>query len=216
MRKRTKKNGISSKIDEEINVPEASDKVDIESAISIPKSKPTISNRNAVSAVSDSLSKGKRKPEKDLSLLHKKTEPDDGRQDLDLPKTQGWKKLEFTVDQQLLICKDYHDTGYCTFGGACKYLHTRDDTYSTSQMETQAAWKALKDRVDKAEADRLKKKTLEPGVCQICHKLLKDPVITKCGHKFCDNCAMKRYATDSTCAICGKDTEGIFNTTTID
>ena len=121
--------------------------------------------------------------------------------------------MEFTVDQEMPICKDYHDTGYCTFGGACKYLHTRDDVVSSSQMEEQAGWKAFHEGCERAEAERRRKKvvTLEPDVCQICHKLLKDPVMVKCGHKFCSSCAIKRYSTDPTCAICGTDTEGIFN-----
>lgn len=214
MRKRTKVPDNSSKPVSTLITQVETEKIDFQPISSATKPKPSLIGSNAISAVSDSVSKEKKKPEKDIKLIYKKLEEglEDGTIDKD-DSYKGWTKIETTLDQEMPICKDYHDTGYCTFGGACKYLHTRDDVVSSSQMDERAGWKAFHEGCERAEAERLKKKevTLEPDVCQICHKILKDPVMVKCGHKFCSSCAIKRYATDTTCAICGKDTEGVFN-----
>ncbi|KAK8875413.1 hypothetical protein M9Y10_005578 [Tritrichomonas musculus] len=217
MRKRTKTDN-STKVVSELIAQTETEKTSIKPIASINKPKSVLGS-NEISAVSDSLSKVKKRQEKDIKLIHKKNQEglEDGTIDRD-DDHLGWKKMEFTVDQEMPICKDYHDTGYCTFGGACKYLHTRDDVVSSSQMEEQAGWKAFHEGCERAEAERRRKKvvTLEPDVCQICHKLLKDPVMVKCGHKFCSSCAIKRYSTDPTCAICGTDTEGIFNSVQVE
>lgn len=217
MRKRTKTDN-STKVVSELITQTETEKTSIKPIASINKPKSVLGS-NEISAVSDSLSKVKKRQEKDIKLIHKKNQEglEDGTIDRD-DDHLGWKKMEFTVDQEMPICKDYHDTGYCTFGGACKYLHTRDDVVSSSQMEEQAGWKAFHEGCERAEAERRRKKvvTLEPDVCQICHKLLKDPVMVKCGHKFCSSCAIKRYTTDPTCAICGTDTEGIFNSVPVE
>ncbi|OHT06631.1 Pre-mRNA-splicing factor CWC24 [Tritrichomonas foetus] len=221
MRKRTKTGDSSAKVPtptqlESINdVNESIETLDLSRINPSSKSKSLISGK-AISVMSDKAAKEKKAPEKDLKLLHQKAEePADGRvESHDASRNNGWRKIEFTIDQQIPICKDFRDTGYCTWGGACKYYHTREDTPSTSQMDTRNAWKAHMETEQRKEFERRRKKivTLEPDVCQICHKLLKDPIITKCEHQFCSTCAMKRYLTDPTCAICGKDTDGIFNT----
>jgi RING finger protein 113A len=55
--------------------------------------------------------------------------------------------------------------------------------------------------------------TLEgiPFACIICKDKYKDPVVTKCGHYFCESCALKRYRKDPSCAACGAGTGGVFN-----
>ena len=50
-----------------------------------------------------------------------------------------------------------------------------------------------------------------PFACVICKDKYKDPIITKCGHYFCESCALKRYRKDPSCAICGAGTGGVFN-----
>ena len=50
-----------------------------------------------------------------------------------------------------------------------------------------------------------------PFVCIICKEKYKDPVVTKCGHYFCESCALKRYRKDPSCAACGAGTGGVFN-----
>jgi RING finger protein 113A len=50
-----------------------------------------------------------------------------------------------------------------------------------------------------------------PFACFICKEAYKSPVITRCGHYFCESCALKRYTRDPTCAACGASTNGVFN-----
>lgn len=50
-----------------------------------------------------------------------------------------------------------------------------------------------------------------PFVCIICREPYKAPVVTRCGHYFCEPCALKRYRKDPTCAACGSGTNGVFN-----
>jgi RING finger protein 113A len=50
-----------------------------------------------------------------------------------------------------------------------------------------------------------------PFACIICREPYKDPVVTKCGHYFCESCALKRYRKDPSCAACGAGTGGVFN-----
>lgn len=51
-----------------------------------------------------------------------------------------------------------------------------------------------------------------PFVCIICREAYKEPVVTRCGHYFCESCALKRFRRDPTCAACGSGTNGVFNT----
>lgn len=50
-----------------------------------------------------------------------------------------------------------------------------------------------------------------PFVCIICKESYKAPIVTRCGHYFCEPCALKRYRKDPTCAACGSGTNGVFN-----
>jgi len=50
-----------------------------------------------------------------------------------------------------------------------------------------------------------------PFACIICREAYKDPIVTKCGHYFCESCALKRYRKDPSCAACGAGTNGVFN-----
>lgn len=162
---------------------------------------------NAIIASSDSAkSRADPEPSKDLSLLLQKAN-DVPRSDSD---AVGWKKIEFSLDHQMPICKDYLETGYCTFGSACKFLHTRDDVTTSADYERKIAIKALQRSLDEKKA--LNESAPTATTCSICHSFFKDPVTTKCGHMFCSSCATDRYRTTPNCAICGKNTNGIFNT----
>lgn len=50
-----------------------------------------------------------------------------------------------------------------------------------------------------------------PFKCIICRESYKEPIVTRCGHYFCESCALKRYRKDPTCAACGAGTNGVFN-----
>ena len=119
------------------------------------------------------------------------------------------------------VCKDYKQTGFCGFGDSCKFLHAREDYKQGWQLdkEWEKAGKkdkkpgAGKDAKDTEGMDDEEKMLMEiPFACIICKGDYKNPVVTKCGHYFCEKCAMTRYMKDKKkqCANCGSDTQGSF------
>jgi RING finger protein 113A len=119
------------------------------------------------------------------------------------------------------VCKDYKQTGFCGFGDSCKFLHAREDYKQGWQLdkEWEKAGKkdkkpggAGKDREAEGMDDEEKMLMDIPFACIICKESYKSPVVTKCGHYFCEKCAMTRYMKDKKkqCAHCGSDTQGSF------
>jgi RING finger protein 113A len=123
------------------------------------------------------------------------------------------------------VCKDYKQTGFCGFGDNCKFLHAREDYAAGWKLdrEWEMSTKGKKPGgTVVASANRDEKEKDEDGVdlallekipfaCIICKKPYKSPIITKCGHYFCEACALKRYRKDPTCAACNAKTYGVFN-----
>jgi len=117
------------------------------------------------------------------------------------------------------VCKDYKQTGFCGFGDSCKFLHAREDYKQGWQLDKE--WeKAGKAKGGAADANNKdadlddEEKMLQtiPFKCVLCKGDYKMPVITKCGHYFCEKCAMQRYMKEKKkgCAQCGADTYGSF------
>lgn len=123
------------------------------------------------------------------------------------------------------VCKDYKQTGFCGFGDNCKFLHAREDYAAGWKLDRE--WEmstkgkkpggtivasANRDEMEK-DADGVDTAMLEkiPFACIICKKPYKSPIVTKCGHYFCEACALKRYRKDPTCAACNAKTQGVFN-----
>ncbi|KAF3033438.1 RNA-splicing factor [Didymella heteroderae] len=123
------------------------------------------------------------------------------------------------------VCKDYKQTGFCGFGDNCKFLHAREDyaagwkldrewEMSTKGKKPGGTIVASANRDDKEkDEDGVDLAMLEkiPFACIICKKPYKSPIVTKCGHYFCEACALKRYRKDPTCAACNAKTYGVFN-----
>jgi RING finger protein 113A len=115
------------------------------------------------------------------------------------------------------VCKDYKQTGFCGFGDSCKFLHAREDYKQGWQLdkEWENVGKSKGSKSDGKEDLDEEEKTLAdiPFACIICKEAYKNPVVTKCGHYFCERCAMTRYMKEKkkTCANCGADTNGTFN-----
>jgi RING finger protein 113A len=126
-------------------------------------------------------------------------------------------------DYQMDICKDYFETGYCGFGDSCIFMHTREN-YTTGwkqeqdwnerQKKRQARLAAGRDPDVETDDEGAEQEEGMPHACHICRGSFKDPVVTKCGHYFCERCILKRGETDGTCSICGKPTHGVFNKAT--
>jgi RING finger protein 113A len=123
------------------------------------------------------------------------------------------------------VCKDYKQTGHCGFGDGCKFLHAREDYAAGWKLDRdwELSTKGKKpggtvvasvnrDAKDKDD-DGFDLSVLEkiPFACIICKQSYKTPIITKCGHYFCESCALKRYRKDPTCAACEAKTGGVFN-----
>lgn len=124
------------------------------------------------------------------------------------------------------VCKDYKQTGYCGFGDSCKFLHAREDYKQGWELDRD--WeigtkgkKAVGKTVASAnrsngvgnedDDDEELLKSI-PFACIICKKAYTNPIVTKCGHYFCEACALKRYRKDPSCAACSSGTGGVFNT----
>ncbi|KAH0438079.1 Pre-mRNA-splicing factor cwc-24 [Colletotrichum kahawae] len=124
------------------------------------------------------------------------------------------------------VCKDFKKTGFCGFGDNCKYLHAREDYKAGWQLDNEwenvtkgkkniggtvvaSADRTKVDDDDHDEEDAMLENI--PFVCIICEEAYKAPIITRCGHYFCEPCALKRYRKDPTCAACGSGTNGVFN-----
>ncbi|OCK74552.1 hypothetical protein K432DRAFT_386743 [Lepidopterella palustris CBS 459.81] len=123
------------------------------------------------------------------------------------------------------VCKDYKQTGFCGFGDNCKFLHAREDYAAGWKLDREwemqnkgkkpsgttvaSANRSGKAEEDDAADDAMLEKI--PFACIICKQPYTNPIITKCGHYFCEACALKRYRKDPTCAACGAGTAGVFN-----
>ena len=147
-------------------------------------------------------------------------------------------KITCRFDYQPDVCKDWKETGYCGYGASCKFLHDRSDYKSGWQIEKE--WNEAQQR--KKEKLAMKNRGLNgnnnnnndddeenweihssdedsdidadglPFACYICRNEFNDPVMTPCGHYFCESCAFKRYKKSQMCAVCGENTNGQFQT----
>ncbi|BFZ63889.1 Phosphatidylinositol (PI) 3-kinase [Saitoella coloradoensis] len=122
------------------------------------------------------------------------------------------------IDYQPDVCKDYKQTGFCGYGDSCKFLHDRGDYKAGWQLDREWEDVQKKKKVggeSGTTSDDKKKEEEEvegiPFVCLICRKDYKNPIVTKCGHYFCEGCALQRYRKNATCLQCGAGTQGIFN-----
>jgi RING finger protein 113A len=124
------------------------------------------------------------------------------------------------------VCKDYKQTGFCGFGDSCKFLHAREDYKQGWELdrdwEISAKGKKLtgqtmasrnKDAAGDEEDEEDDEALLEsiPFACIICKKPYTNPIVTKCGHYFCESCTLQRYRKSPACAACGAGTGGVFN-----
>ena len=121
------------------------------------------------------------------------------------------------------VCKDYKQTGFCGFGDSCKFLHAREDYKQGWELDRD--WEKVGDKGKRGGGGKVVKSLAEaedseeedaalegiPFACILCKKPYTNPIITKCGHYFCEGCALQRYRKNPSCAACGAGTGGVFN-----
>ncbi|KAL3108664.1 hypothetical protein niasHT_019185 [Heterodera trifolii] len=131
-------------------------------------------------------------------------------------RAQQYMRASVRWDYAPDICKDYKETGFCTFGDSCKFMHDRTDYKHGWEIERD--WEAGK--LKEAEADQYLISSGDEGAeeddklphsCFICREHFRQPVVTKCKHYFCEECALKHYQRSKKCAVCGQKTDGVFN-----
>lgn len=113
-------------------------------------------------------------------------------------------------DYQPDLCKDYKETGFCGFGDSCKFMHDRGDYKSGWQIdrELESAQPAKDVREYEIKSDE---EDEFPFACFMCREEFNKPVVTKCGHYFCESCALGHYKRSSKCFVCSAQTGGMFN-----
>ncbi|XP_037902476.1 E3 ubiquitin-protein ligase RNF113A [Hermetia illucens] len=115
-------------------------------------------------------------------------------------------------DYQPDICKDYKETGFCGFGDSCKFLHDRSDYKAGWQLEQQhAAQQAGESDDDDTKYEIHSDEETLPFKCFICRDSFTNPIVTKCKHYFCEQCALDNFKKSSRCYICRAQTHGVFN-----
>jgi RING finger protein 113A len=127
-------------------------------------------------------------------------------------------RFTFIMDYKPDICKDYKETGYCGYGDSCKFMHDRGDYKAGWQLDRE--WDerekqrkareaaAVASLLAEAEGGAAAEEPAEddlPFACFICRRAwaeVKDPVVTRCKHYFCEQCALQHNAKAKTCAAC--------------
>ncbi|KAE9551377.1 hypothetical protein FO519_005408 [Halicephalobus sp. NKZ332] len=107
------------------------------------------------------------------------------------------------------ICKDYKETGFCTFGDSCKFLHDRTDYKHGWELERdweEGKLKEIKDDEFLVSSEGEDEEDL-PFACYICRNDFVNPMMTKCNHYFCEICAINNCK--KKCPVCGAKTNGI-------
>jgi len=117
-------------------------------------------------------------------------------------------------DYQPDVCKDYKETGYCGFGDSCKFMHDRGDYKSGWQLDKE--WdeqqkSGSKKAAKEVQEEEEKEESEFPFACWICRKEFTDPVVTKCGHYFCESCVLSHHRKSKKCPVCDQATGGVFN-----
>ncbi|KAJ1565373.1 hypothetical protein HK405_012493, partial [Cladochytrium tenue] len=133
-------------------------------------------------------------------------------------------RISSRFDYQPHVCKDYKETGNCGYGDSCIYLHDRGDYKMGWQLDLE--WEEEQRR--KQKEDEMRRFAAAAGIadaeeqevdedddlpldCPACGSAFRDPVITKCGHYFCEACALKQHTGAGRCLVCEAPTTGVFN-----
>lgn len=127
-------------------------------------------------------------------------------------KASSFIKSATLIDYNPSVCKDYKQTGFCGYGQNCIYVHDRGDYKSGWEIDKEwAAKQKGNGEEENYEIDSSDDGDNLPFACLICKEDFVDPVVTKCGHYFCESCALTQEKKTKRCAVCNEPTAGIFN-----
>ncbi|CAJ0651772.1 14283_t:CDS:10 [Entrophospora sp. SA101] len=149
------------------------------------------------------------------SLLEKKLAAEEDKMLINPGPIRAPTNIRVTsrFDYQPDVCKDYKETGYCGYGDSCKFLHDRGDYKTGWQLEKE--WEEVQGKSKKdpnafvVESSGDESDEELPFACLICRNEFKNPVVTKCGHYFCEKCALQNFSKSPNCFACGTATNGI-------
>lgn len=124
------------------------------------------------------------------------------------PEYQIQKKAAFrsatNIDFNPSICKDFHDSGYCSWGDSCLYAHDR--TNYKRGWELDKEWEDQQ----RAQMTAAPKSTEHSADCPVCKGDFREPVKTNCGHFFCEDCILTSFKKSKNCPVCQKKLNGAF------
>jgi RING finger protein 113A len=127
-------------------------------------------------------------------------------------KASSFIKSATLIDYNPSVCKDYKQTGFCGYGANCIYVHDRGDYKSGWEIDKEwASKKKGNDAEENYEINSSDDDDNLPFACLICRQDFVDPVVTRCGHYFCESCALTQEKKTKRCAVCNEPTAGIFN-----
>ncbi|GMR42378.1 hypothetical protein PMAYCL1PPCAC_12573, partial [Pristionchus mayeri] len=106
------------------------------------------------------------------------------------------------------ICKDYKETGFCTFGDSCKFMHDRGDYKHGWELERDFEQGMAEPEQNYEISDE---EESFPDNCPICEGPFTNPVVTRCKHFFCERCAIVAFKKSKKCRVCEQNTAGVFN-----
>lgn len=124
-------------------------------------------------------------------------------------------KSTTSQDYQPDVCKDYKLTGFCGYGDSCKFLHMREDYKAGWQIEREWEIGGVKGMEGEGknqgtgEGEGKDAKKGPPDTCPVCKEDFTSPVVTQCGHHFCEKCFLTKHKKKHNCFVCGVNTKGV-------
>lgn len=120
------------------------------------------------------------------------------------------------VDYNPSICKDFHDSGYCSWGDTCIYAHDRTDYKRGWEIDKE--WDEQQTTIKNKHIQVFLSKQLgmnnestkDDGKCGICQLRAVNGVSTECEHLFCERCIVDHYRSAKRCPVCAKTIRGVF------
>lgn len=133
--------------------------------------------------------------------------------------SSNYHRISIRTDYAPDLCKDYNETGFCGFGDSCKFLHDRGDYKAGWELDAEWEEEQRRKLEREHEYDDDNKSAVADSVpvtvpqtaCPICKDEYKRPIVeSRCGHCFCEACALAHARTSSKCFVCSAPTEGSF------